>query len=204
MSAPSWSDLEALFREALARAPTERAAFLAERCAGRPDLQVEVEALLRAHNDATSALEVSSIALQTRLRAGARLGPYEVLAEIGAGGMGQVYRARDAKLGRDVAIKVLPPLFLNDPERRARFEREARVLAALNHPHIGAIYGFEESDSSRALVLELVEGPTLAEVIARSAPERARLPRAGAPSVSEAWQAVAALSPSERDARATQ
>jgi eukaryotic-like serine/threonine-protein kinase len=81
--------------------------------------------------------------------------------------MGEVYRARDTKLGRNVAIKILPRVFTADTDRQARFTREARVLAALNHPHIGAIYGFEESDGVRALVLELVEGPTLADRIAR-------------------------------------
>ena len=94
---------------------------------------------------------------------GTRLGPYEILAPIGAGGMGEVYRARDTRLGRDVAIKVLPRIFSEDPDRRSRFEREARVLAALNHPHIAAIHGFEEVDGVGALVLELVEGPTLAD-----------------------------------------
>jgi Tol biopolymer transport system component len=94
---------------------------------------------------------------------GTRLGPYEIVAPIGAGGMGEVYRARDGRLGRDVAIKVLPRLFSDDPDRRSRFEREARVLAALNHPYIAAIHGFEEVDGVGALVLELVEGPTLAD-----------------------------------------
>src|SRR5438034_1575559 len=86
---------------------------------------------------------------------------------IGAGGMGEVYRARDTKLGRDVAIKVLPKMFTADPERLARFEREARLLASLNHPHIGAIYGLEGAGGVRALVLELVDGETLDERIAR-------------------------------------
>jgi serine/threonine protein kinase len=167
VSAPSWADLEAIFHEALARAPAERAAFLAERCAGRPELRAEVEALLGAHASAASALEVPPVAPQTRLKTGARVGPYEVLAELGAGGMGEVYRARDAKLGRDVAIKILPLIFTSDPERLARFEREARMLAALNHPHIGAIYGFEESESIGALVLELIDGPTLADRLAK-------------------------------------
>ncbi len=88
-------------------------------------------------------------------------------ARIGVGGMGEVYRARDTKLGRDVAIKILPSAFSSDPDRLARFEREARVLASLNHPHIGAIYGLEDADGLRALVLELVDGETLAERIAR-------------------------------------
>src|SRR6266850_6149814 len=100
---------------------------------------------------------------------GSRLGPYEILSALGAGGMGEVYRARDTKLGRDVAIKILPELFAADPERLARFEREAQVLAALNHPNIGAIYGLEDSNGIRALVLELVEGPTLADRIADGA-----------------------------------
>src|SRR6266699_45663 len=101
------------------------------------------------------------------LSAGTRLGPYEILSALGAGGMGEVYRARDTKLDRDVAIKVLPELFVSDPERVARFQREAKTLAALNHPHIGGIYGLEDADGVRALVLELVEGPTLADRIAQ-------------------------------------
>ena len=100
---------------------------------------------------------------------GARLGPYQVLAPLGAGGMGEVYRARDTRLGRDVAIKVLPDLFAEDPNRLARFHREAQVLASLNHPHIAHIHGLEESGNVRALVMELVEGENLAQRIARGA-----------------------------------
>ncbi len=95
--------------------------------------------------------------------AGTRFGPYEILGLLGAGGMGEVYRARDAKLGRDVAIKILPRAFTNDPERLSRFEREARILASLDHPHIGAIFSFEEAEGVCALVLELVPGETLAD-----------------------------------------
>ena len=94
---------------------------------------------------------------------GSRVGPYEILSALGAGGMGEVYRARDTKLGRDVAIKVLPAAFAHDPDRMARFQREAKVLAALSHANIATIYGLEESDGARALVMELLEGPTLAE-----------------------------------------
>src|SRR5229473_7350646 len=101
------------------------------------------------------------------LSAGTRLGPYEIQAPLGAGGMGEVYRARDTKLRRDVAIKILPQVFTSDPERLARFEREAEMLAALNHSHIGAIYGVEDANGVRALVLELVEGQTLAERLRR-------------------------------------
>ncbi len=98
---------------------------------------------------------------------GARLGPYEILAPLGAGGMGEVYRARDTKLNRDVAIKVLPDHFANDPERLARFQREAQVLASLNHLNIAHIHGLEEANGIHALVMELVEGPTLADRIAQ-------------------------------------
>src|SRR5512145_2309756 len=98
---------------------------------------------------------------------GIRLGAYEILAPLGAGGMGEVYRARDTRLGRDVAIKALPPEFAQDPERLARFEREARLLASLSHPSIAAIYGLEEVAGARYLVLEYVEGETLAARLAR-------------------------------------
>ena len=97
--------------------------------------------------------------------AGSRLGPYEVVSPLGAGGMGEVWRARDTKLNREVALKILPEAFALDADRLARFKREAQVLASLNHPHIGAIYGFEESSGIHALVLELVDGPTLADRI---------------------------------------
>ena len=111
------------------------------------------------------------------LSVGDRLGPYEVTAKIGEGGMGEGYRARDTKLDRDVALKVLPEAFTSDPDRLARFEREAKVLASLNHPNIGSIYGLEEAEGTRALVLELVEGPTLADRIKQgSIPLDAALP----------------------------
>ncbi len=101
------------------------------------------------------------------LAVGSRLGHYNVTALIGEGGMGQVYQATDTKLKRQVALKILPEAFSADPERLARFQREAEVLASLNHPGIAAIYGLEEADDTRALVLELVEGPTLADRIAK-------------------------------------
>src|SRR5262245_4783375 len=96
-----------------------------------------------------------------------RIGPYEILTLLGQGGMGEVYRARDTVLGREVAIKVLPPAFTADADRVARFQREAQALAALSHPNIAAIHGFEQSGGVRALVMELVEGPTLADRIAK-------------------------------------
>jgi serine/threonine-protein kinase len=103
------------------------------------------------------------------LTLGVRLGPYEILSPLGAGGMGEVYRARDTKLGRSVAVKVLPEAFAADPERIIRFEREAKVLASLNHPHIAALYGMEQDGGRHFLVMELVEGETLAERLQRGA-----------------------------------
>jgi serine/threonine protein kinase len=101
------------------------------------------------------------------LSPGTRIGPYEVTGLLGSGGMGEVYGARDTRLDRTVAIKLLLEPFERDPERLARFEREAKLLASLNHSHIAQIYGLEETGSTRALVMELVEGPTLADRIAR-------------------------------------
>src|SRR5258706_5851392 len=103
------------------------------------------------------------------LSAGTRLGPYEILSALGAGGMGEVYRARDTKLDRAVAIKILPEAFAADTERIARFQREAKTLASLNHLNIAHIHGLEESSGVRALVMELVEGEDLAQRIARGA-----------------------------------
>ncbi len=93
------------------------------------------------------------------LSEGTKIGPYEVIGLIGEGGMGEVWQARDTKLDRDVALKVLPEAFTSDPERLARFEREAKVLASLNHPNIGHIYGLEEAEGTKALVLDLVGSP---------------------------------------------
>lgn len=106
-----------------------------------------------------------------------KLGDYEILAAIGAGGMGEVYRARDNKLGREVAIKVLPEEFTQHPQKLARFEREARLLASLNHPGIATLYEVEEAEGRPFLVMELVEGETLSERIARGPPSFDRLVR---------------------------
>src|SRR6185503_14996122 len=106
------------------------------------------------------------------LSTGTRIGVYEVVAPLGAGGMGEVYRAHDTRLGRDVAIKLLPAALAADPDRLARLEREARLLATLNHPNIAAIYGVEDGGGMTALVLELVEGETLAAALARTSETR--------------------------------
>jgi hypothetical protein len=169
----SWRRIEELCQAALDRPPHERGAFLAAACAGDDVLRHEVEALLAHAQTADAFLGASLGAVAAHVMGGGTgqsligrtFGPYHVLAAIGAGGMGEVYRARDSKLGRDVAIKVLPAAFTADRDRLARFEREARVLASLNHPNIAAIYGLEQIGDVQALVLELVEGETLAERI---------------------------------------
>jgi serine/threonine protein kinase len=162
-----------LCHAALERNASDRAAFLREACAGDEGLRQEVESLLRYEDTGDRYLARPAVEEVARLvtnqtesnvdLVGRRLGVYRIEARIGAGGMGEVYRARDAKLGRDVAIKVLPYAFRLDAERVARFEREARVLASLSHPHIASIYGFEQTADLQGIVLELVEGPTLAD-----------------------------------------
>ena len=166
-------EIERLFHEARERTPAERDAFLARACADDPPLRREVESLLAQPPagmiDAPVGVLVAGLVAPPapRLAPGSSIGPYRIESLLGVGGMGEVYRARDTTLGRDVAIKILPRHFTADPERLARFEREARVLAALNHPNIGAIYGLEAASGVRALVLELVEGETLAVRIQR-------------------------------------
>ena len=164
MSDSRWHRISRIYNEAIAVASRDRARFVREACGSDDTLRAEVSALLvdDSRMDRLLGPEESQLNLMGR-----RIGIYEVTSLLGVGGMGEVYRARDPKLNRDVAIKVLPRLFINDPDRLARFEREARVLASLNHPHIGAIYGLEDADGVRALVLELVHGETLADRIAR-------------------------------------
>ena len=169
-----WHHVSRLYHAALERDANQRAAFLNEMCAGDTALRQEVEWLLAQGQTAERSLAAPALEGVAQRMAenpgrsftGRQIGSYQVVSLLGAGGMGEVYRARDTKLGRDVAIKVLPEAFTSDPEHVARFERESRLLAALNHPHIGAIYGFEEAEGVRALILELVEGPTLADRLA--------------------------------------
>jgi eukaryotic-like serine/threonine-protein kinase len=181
MTAERWQRVGELYQAALMRDEGARAAFLAEACAGDEALRREVESLLTQRASAEGFLDGPAVAIAAPLISdvgasvltGRRLGAYQVKARIGVGGMGEVYRARDATLGRDVAIKVLSRAFNKDPERLARFQREARLLAALNHPNIATIYGVENAPgeggtSISALVMELVEGETLAERIVRA------------------------------------
>ena len=160
MSDERWRVISRLYDEAAALAPVDRAPFLRKACGGDESLRAEIESLLRDDSRVNALLEPK--ASHTAL-IGQRIGGYEIRSLLGVGGMGEVYRARDPKLGRDVAIKVLPAGFASDGERLARFQREARLLASLNHPHIGGIHGFEDASGVPALVLELVEGDTLAE-----------------------------------------
>jgi hypothetical protein len=165
MNPERWRTVEELFHTALERAPEARPAFLDGACSADTDLRRQVELLLVKQEQAGSFLETAAVedptVTATASLLGRQLGPYRILSPLGAGGMGEVYRAHDSKLGRDVAIKTLPAEFARDPERLARFRREARTLASLNHPNIAAIYGLEESGDVDCLVLELVEGETL-------------------------------------------
>jgi serine/threonine-protein kinase len=178
MNAERWAEIEPLYHAALAKGPEERASYLEAACGEDPALRKEVESLLAfadgsletpAPRSELAQLWDQAVAPDGRAvdAPPAALGWYRIVHQLGEGGMGKVYRATDTKLRREVAIKVLPREFQGDASRLARFEREARVLASLNHPHIGAIYGLEAFEGVPFLVLELVEGPTLAERIAR-------------------------------------
>jgi serine/threonine protein kinase len=173
MDQKRWQRVEGLFHEALERGPEARQAFLDVACGGDPDLRQQVELLLAKYKEAETFLETPAMENPTVTVAaaesllGRQFGPYRIVSPLGAGGMGEVYRAHDSKLGRDVAIKTLPAEFAQDPERLARSRREARTLASLNHSNIGAIYGLEEFEGEDFLVLELVEGETLADRIQR-------------------------------------
>jgi serine/threonine protein kinase len=168
MNPERWRRIEEIYHSVLEIEPAARRNFLAEACGGDEDLRREVESLL-AQPDSTGAFLDQNAwtaaedlaATQSIITLGDKLGPYEILGPLGAGGMGEVYRARDSKLGREVAVKMLPREFARDPQRLARFRREARTLASLNHPNIGAIYGLEEFPDQDCLVLELIEGEAL-------------------------------------------
>ena len=182
MTPERWHQVTEMFHAARAVTPERRAAFVAKACGEDATLRREVETMLAGHDSAGQLgetplfeslppLELTSSVLGTQSQAapfqemalgpGARLGPYEIVAALGAGGMGEVYRAHDTRLSRDVAIKTLPPTFTDNTERVARFRREARMLASLNHPKIAAIYGLEKSGDLNHLVMELVEGEIL-------------------------------------------
>ena len=177
MNADRWRQIEDCYHAAMERPAPDRDAFLAQACAADPELRREVESLL-AQGPADDMLQTplwdriapsdeTGTFAPGALSAGSMMAAYGIAGKLGAGGMGEVYRATDTKLHRDVAIKVLAPRFAQNSGWMSRFQREARVLAALNHPHIAAIYGLEESAGVHAIAMELVEGPTLAERMAR-------------------------------------
>jgi len=168
MNPERWERVKQLYDEVQSRPLASRAAFLAQACAGDAALHHDVQALLEQPIGTDDLRMLVDPPKPSASLIGRRLGVYQIQALLGRGGMGDVYRARDTRLERDVAIKVLPMAFTTAPERLARFEREARMVAALNHPHIATIYGVEESEGVRALVLELVEGDTLGERLARA------------------------------------
>ena len=171
MKSDRWKEIERIYHAALERTEDERAAFLDETCLDDAGLRREVESLLGYATKAEGFIENPALDVaaenmgrgQAQPMIGRRVGVYEISALIGKGGMGEVYQARDTRLGRNVAIKTLPDLFSEDPDRLARFEREARILASLNHPNIATIHGLEESDGDRFLVQELIDGATLAD-----------------------------------------
>ena len=178
-----WAELKEAFWAALEGEPSERARHVAALASIDPQLPARLEALLAADAGGEALQQIFQSDPVPHERP-ARIGPYDVVDLLGAGGMGEVYRARDARLQREVAIKVLPPALATDQARLARFQREAQVLASLNHPHVAQVYGLEEADGVPALVMELVEGPTLAQLLARY-PET-RLPLARVLGI--AWQ----------------
>jgi len=181
MTPERWQKVERLCDAALEREASQRAAFLAQACQGDDELRREVESLLAQEKPAEGFLESPAVKVAAAAMAkmpggdggqsffGREMGCYQILSLLGAGGMGEVYEAHDTKLDRNVAIKVLPETFARDPERLSRFQREAKMLAALNHPNIAAIYGLEEDAGRNYLVMELVPGETLAQRICKGA-----------------------------------
>jgi eukaryotic-like serine/threonine-protein kinase len=174
MKRDRWQKIDEIFHAALQYKPDERKTFIEEACHGDEELRRELESLLAEEKGADQFIEEPAMDVmakdlsdeQREALTGKNIGPYRILSLLGTGGMGEVYRAEDCDLKRHVAVKVLPDRFADDRERMKRFQREAHLLASLNHPNIAAIYGLQESNGVRALVMELVEGRTLADRIA--------------------------------------
>src|ERR1700678_3734947 len=166
MTPERWQQIRGVLEGGLELAPDERSPFLQRNCSSDPSLRQEVETLLASSPDVRSSFLQSS-PLRVTLTPGTKLGDYEVKSLLGSGGMGEVYRARDSRLGRDVAIKVLPSLLSTDSERLRRFEQEARAAAALNHPNILAVFQMGTYEGAPYLVSELLERETLREHLKR-------------------------------------
>ena len=173
MTGERWQEIKTVLEAALQMDSEKRRAYLDQACASDQSLRREVESLLAADKQAQTGF-LQSPPLAMRLEKGTRLGDYEIQSLLGAGGMGEVYRARDLRLRRDVAVKVLPAVVSSDPERLRRFEQEATAAAALNHPNILAVHQLGTYAGTPYLVSELLEGETLREQIRRGrvAPRR--------------------------------
>jgi len=167
MTPERWQQIKVVLYEALEKPADQRSEFLARACAGNADLRQEVESFLVLGDEQARTTFLQSSPSHNTLACGTRLGEYEILSLISAGGMGEVYRARDPHLKRDVAIKVLPRFVATDPERLRRFEQEAQATAALNHPNILAVYQMGTREGAPYLVSELLEGETLREQLKR-------------------------------------
>ena len=176
-----WQHAQQLFDAALQHPPEKRQEFLEQACGSNQDLRREVESLLAAHDESSSFMAKPALAgladvvhhAMSRFRPGDTLGVYKVLALVGSGGMGEVYRAQDTRLKREVAIKVLPQAFAADRERLRRFEQEARAAAALNHPNIVSVHDMGTADGSPYIVAELLDGQNLGDLL-RQGPVPAR------------------------------
>ncbi|MBC7909752.1 MAG: protein kinase [Pyrinomonadaceae bacterium] len=175
MTPERWRQVEEILQAAFDRPPQERASFLDEACAGDEDLKQETTSLIRAYDEAGDFIEQPAMALDARVLAGASLdlnlgravGPYKIVERLGAGGMGEVYLAQDTRLGRLVALKILPSYFVSDETRLHRFQREARAASALNHPNIFTIHEVGEFEEVHFIATEFIDGQTLRELIAK-------------------------------------
>jgi len=168
MKSNRWHQVEQIFHQAIQRQPEQRAAFLAQTCAGDQTLLNEVNSLLNSFGEDDSFFEVSASTLAAEMfgsLVGETIGPYEVLSELGSGGMGTVYLAQDARLGRKIALKLLPPQFTNDKDRLRRFQQEARAASALNHPNILTVYEIEQKADIHYIATEYVDGVTLRQLL---------------------------------------
>src|SRR5438128_4622220 len=169
MTADRWQLIDRLFHTTLECAPEKRAGFLSQACGDDEALRVEVESLLRAHEQDGSFLDLPAYEVAADfladafggLFAGQQIGPYKIISPLAAGGMGEVYLAQDSRLGRKIALKLLPPYFIADTERVRRFRQEARSASALNHPNIITIYEIGEINGSHFIATEFIEGQTL-------------------------------------------
>src|SRR5438132_8306323 len=172
MTPERWQNVKEIFQAALERTPEERAAFLSEACDRDESLRKEVESLIASHQKDGSFIDSPAyeaaaqiVGDKVQLESGRTISHYKVLDQLGVGGMGEVYLAVDTKLGRKVALKILPPNFSNDPDRLRRFQQEAAAASALNHPNIITIYEIGEADGREYIATEFIEGKTLRAVL---------------------------------------